>query len=164
MEEILGAYPSAKIALFQRYHIGGCQACGYQPTDTLEKVIRDHDIRDSIDDVVACIVKSSDVEADLYVTAGDLRAALARGEPWRLLDARTEAEWEAGHIPGAELLTVERTFDALDGWAKDTPIVFYSNHGDRSLQRANYFRSYGFTRAKSLMGGMEAWSTESAGR
>ncbi len=24
MEEILRAYPSAKIGLFQRYHIGGC--------------------------------------------------------------------------------------------------------------------------------------------
>jgi len=36
MGEILGAYPSAKLGLFRRYHIGGCTACGYQPTDTLE--------------------------------------------------------------------------------------------------------------------------------
>jgi hypothetical protein len=35
MEEILHAYPSAKVGLFQRYHIGGCASCGYQPADTL---------------------------------------------------------------------------------------------------------------------------------
>ena len=35
MEEILYAYPSANVGLFQRYHIGGCASCGYQPVDTL---------------------------------------------------------------------------------------------------------------------------------
>ena len=40
MEEILRAYPSAKIGLFQRYHIGGCASCCYQPTDTLAEVRR----------------------------------------------------------------------------------------------------------------------------
>ncbi len=159
MEEILLAYPSAKVGLFQRYHIGGCQACGYQLADTLAKVMKDHSIADPIDAVTDCILKSATLEADLYITAADLKAARAAGEPWRVLDVRTPAEWEGGHIAGAQLLTVELTFDALDTWPKDTPIVFYSNQGDRSLQRANYFRAYGFTRTKSLMGGMEAWSS-----
>ena len=35
MDEILRVYPSAKLGLFRRYHIGGCTACGYQLTDTL---------------------------------------------------------------------------------------------------------------------------------
>lgn len=35
MEEILYAYPSANVGLFQRYHIGGRTSCGYQPVDTL---------------------------------------------------------------------------------------------------------------------------------
>ena len=34
MEEILNAYPSAKLGLFRQYHIGGCTACGYQPART----------------------------------------------------------------------------------------------------------------------------------
>jgi hypothetical protein len=33
MEEILRAYPSAKIGLFQRYHIGG-RACGERNSPT----------------------------------------------------------------------------------------------------------------------------------
>jgi hypothetical protein len=51
MEEILSAHPSAKLGLFRRYHIGGCTACGYQPTDTLEQVMGDlapHASRDSL--------------------------------------------------------------------------------------------------------------------
>jgi len=44
MAEILDAYPSAKVGLFQRYHIGGCASCGYQPGDTLQEVCATHDI------------------------------------------------------------------------------------------------------------------------
>jgi rhodanese-related sulfurtransferase len=157
MGEILDAYPSAKVALFQRYHIGGCQACGYALTDSLAKVIREHDIKESLDAIASCVRDSASLEAELYVTADELRASLARGETRPILDVRTEAEFEGGHIDGSQLLTVELTFDALDGWPKDTPIVFVSNRGDRSLQRANYFRSYGFTKTTSLMGGLEAW-------
>jgi hypothetical protein len=40
MEEILQVYPSAKVGLFQRYHIGGCESCSYQPTETLVEVHR----------------------------------------------------------------------------------------------------------------------------
>ena len=35
MEEILHAYPSANVGLFQRYYIGGRASCGYQSVDML---------------------------------------------------------------------------------------------------------------------------------
>ena len=38
MGEILHAYPTAKIALFIRYHIGGCTRCSYQLGDTQAEV------------------------------------------------------------------------------------------------------------------------------
>jgi len=53
MAEILDAYPSAKVGLFQRYHIGGCASCGYQPRDTLQEVCATHDIADPLDAVIA---------------------------------------------------------------------------------------------------------------
>ena len=46
MGKVLEAYPSAQRALFQRYHIGGCNSCGYQPGDTLDAVARSHNITD----------------------------------------------------------------------------------------------------------------------
>ncbi len=57
MGEILEAYPAAKVGLFQRFHIGGCQSCGYQTTDTLEQVIRTQKLQASVEEMIACIRK-----------------------------------------------------------------------------------------------------------
>jgi hypothetical protein len=46
MQEILEVYPSAQRALFGRYHIGGCNSCGYEPEDILEKVANSQNIND----------------------------------------------------------------------------------------------------------------------
>lgn len=162
MEEILRRYPSAKVGLFQRYHIGGCASCSYQPTETLAEVCQTHHITDPLDAVVACIRHSEEVEAALHIRPTELTAALGRGEPIRLLDVRPPQEWDREHLPGAELLTVELKFEALDSWPKDTPVVVYSNHGDRSLQQASHLRAYGLTNVKSLDGGLEAWSAARA--
>ena len=52
---------------------------------------------------------------------------------------------------------MELTFEILDSWPKDTPIIFCSNPGRRSLDKASYFRACGFTDARSLTGGIDAW-------
>ena len=51
-------------------------------------------------------------------------------------------------------------FEILDTWPKDTFLVFYSNDGRRSLDKASYFRAYGFPLARSLTGGLAAWDAE----
>ena len=160
MEKILHTYPSAKVGLFQRYHIGGCASCGYQPTDTLAEVCRTHNIVDSVDAVIACIRQSQEMEAQLHLRPAEVAAALKRGEQVRLLDVRSPQEWEAAHLQGAQLVTVALTFEALDSWPKDTPVVLYSNHGRRSLDKASYFRAYGLTNVKSMDGGLTAWLVE----
>ena len=35
MEEVLHAYPSANVALLQRYHVGGCESRSHAPTEML---------------------------------------------------------------------------------------------------------------------------------
>ena len=35
MEDVLRAYPSAKVALLQRYHVGGCASRSHTPTEML---------------------------------------------------------------------------------------------------------------------------------
>jgi len=178
MGEILSVYPSAKLGLFRRYHIGGCAACGYQPADTLAEVMKEHNIEDPLDAVIVCIRNSANIDAGLQilpavvaatlqpdvdsrlliVQSPEVAAALQRGEKWRLIDVRSPEEWETLHIPGAQLLTVELKFEALDSWPKDTPIIFYSNKGNHSLEVASYFVAYGSTHVRSMAGGIEAWS------
>jgi rhodanese-related sulfurtransferase len=158
MGEILHAYPTAKIALFIRYHIGGCTSCGYQLTDTLAEVHQNYNIKDPLDEVLAAIQHSASVEAKVHISQQELASVLQRGLDLRLLDTRSTSEWQAGHLAGALPVTVELTFNALDSWSKETLIVFYSNEGRRSLDKAAYFQAYGFTNARSLDGGIQAWS------
>ena len=157
MADILHVYPTAKIALFIRYHIGGCTSCSYQLTDTLAEVHQNYNIKDSLEAVLAVVRQSVSVEAKIHISQQELASALQRGESLRLLDTRSIGEWQAGHLVGARPVTVELTFHALDSWSKETPIVFYSNAGRRSLDKAAYFQAYGFTNARSLDGGIKDW-------
>lgn len=158
MGEILHAYPTAKIALFIRYHIGGCTSCSYQLTDTLAEVHQNFLIKDSMDEVLEAVRQSAAVEAKIHISQQELADVLSRGEGVSLLDARSATEWQSGHLPASQPVTVEVTFNALDSWSKETPIVFYSNDGVRSLDKAAYFQAYGFTNARSLDGGIRAWT------
>src|SRR5258708_23382108 len=157
MADILHAYPTAKIALFIRYHIGGCTSCSYQLTDTLAEVCQNYSIADSFEAVRAVIRQSASVEAKIHISQQQLASALQLGAHLPLLDTRSTSEWQAGHLVGARPVTVELTFNALDSWAKETPIVFYSNDERRSLDKAAYFQAYGFTNAPSLAGGIQDW-------
>ena len=49
MQEIESSLPGARRALFQRYHVGGCSSCGFQPTDTLKQVCENHNLLDVVD-------------------------------------------------------------------------------------------------------------------
>ena len=160
MEEILRAYPSAKVGLFQRYHVGGCDGCSYRPTETLEEVRKNFNIQDSLDEMTNVIRGSAEVFESLHLSPRDLAAALKAEESLTLLDARKRDEYEAGNLPGSRVITVELTFEILDTWPKDTFLIFYSQNGRRSLDKASYFRAYGFPRARSLTGGLAAWDAE----
>lgn len=159
MGEILAAYPSARIGLFQRFHIGGCRACGYETTQTLAEVCRVHEVRASLDEIIACIEASAASEAALHVSVADIHRARAAGREIVFVDVRSRDEFERGHIEGARWLSVELTFEILDAWPKDTALVLYSNHGKRSLERAAYFRAYGLDEPRSLDGGLSEWTS-----
>ena len=43
MSELLQAFPGAQRALFAKYHIGGCQSCGFSPNETIAQVCARND-------------------------------------------------------------------------------------------------------------------------
>ena len=151
MGDVLEAYPGAQRALFQRYHMGGCNSCGYQPGDTLGEVARRHDISD-VEEVVAFITYAAQIDRGLQVSPRDVAAALGSGDPPRLIDVRTPAEWERARIEGATLMT-EVVAELAMRWPKHAPIVFYCHLGQRSLDAASYFAGHGFTNVRSMTGG-----------
>ncbi|MFT5359428.1 MAG: rhodanese-related sulfurtransferase [Polyangiales bacterium] len=156
MQEILEAYPSAQRALFSRYHIGGCNGCGYEPEDILEKVANSRKIND-LDKVIAFIEQAEQVDQQLQMSPGDVAAALESNTPVRVIDVRTSKEWELARIQGATLNTQDLAQEMMR-WPKDTLIVFYCHFGQRSLDAASYFAGHGFSNVRMMTGGIDAWS------
>jgi rhodanese-related sulfurtransferase len=158
MQEVIDAYPSAQRALFRRYHIGGCQSCGYQPEETLVAVTQRHGIED-LDEVLRFIEEAEQSDRRMQMSVQEVAGAVASATPPRLLDVRTPQEWELARIEGARLVD-EKLAQEMMRWPKDTPIVFVCHVGDRSLDAAAYFAGHGFRNARSMTGGIDAWSRE----
>lgn len=160
MQEILEAYPAAKQALFERYHIGGCSSCGFAPTDTLEQVLSGKDASDSdVEDAIALIKKSQEATDSLQIEPNDL-ATLLKENKVRLIDVRTPEERRLAYIEGDQFATRELGQEIMETWSKDTAMVLYCHKGDMSLEAVTHLRSQGFTNVKSLKGGIDAWSDQ----
>ena len=155
MEEVLNVYPSAQRALFQRYHVGGCSSCGFQPNDTLEAVCVSHGL--DVGEVVEFIRASQEVGHQLEVSPEDVAEQLKRGEI-KLLDVRTPEEFQSAKIAEAILVDQDLAQEIIERWPKDTAIVTVCHHGIRSLDAAAYLKGHGFQNVKSLNGGIDAWS------
>jgi rhodanese-related sulfurtransferase len=156
MAEILERFPGARRALFQRYHIGGCQSCGFSPDDTLRTVLQNHRVDDP-QEAVTTILSFDEMDRRLQIPPAEVADLRRGGARLRLVDVRSEEEIELARIDGAELLTQE-LFDELRTAPKDTLIVFHCHSGHRSLDAAAYFVGHGFTNVRSMAGGIDAWS------
>jgi rhodanese-related sulfurtransferase len=155
MEEVLARAPAAQRALFQRYHIGGCSACGFQPTDTLAQVCKDHNILD-VPEVLRTIRIAQEMDTNMQVEPSQVQAWQQSGEDFSLIDVRTPEEWETRRLPGAELLDYNDSGRYME-LPKERRIVFACQTGQRSLDVAAYFKGHGFTQVYSLRGGIQGW-------
>ena len=155
MESILQAIPSAQRALFQRYHVGGCSSCGFQPTDTLTQVCKDHNILD-VNEVVQFLNTAQELDQKMAVEPKDVKAWQDAGEKFRFVDVRPADEIKRSPLPGAEGLDYNDSQKYMD-LPKDTRIVFACKSGIRSLDVAAYFIGHQFTQVYSMKGGLDAW-------
>jgi rhodanese-related sulfurtransferase len=158
MAEILEKFPGARRALFQRYHIGGCSSCGFQPTDTLRRVLANHNVSD-VDSAVGVIKQFDEMDRKLQISPKEVVELRKQNPKVRLVDVRSPEEHNFAHIEGAELLTQDLV-GQLMSLPKDSPLVFHCHHGVRSLDAAAYFVGHGFTNCRSMVGGIHAWSEQ----
>lgn len=84
--------------------------------------------------------------------------AVRKGAPAVLLDVRTDAEWESGHVQGARHVPLT---DILNGIIPDLDkgenIVAYCRSGFRSNIAGSVLAQAGFTSVQSMAGGVTAW-------
>jgi len=159
LQEVLAAYPGARRALFRKYHIGGCSSCGFSPAETLAELSARNGNLD-VSEVMAQIQTSHEVDRQLEISPSEAAERRARGERVRLLDLRTREEWEAVHLEGAEFVNQELIQRVMGREGQEGLLVFYDHTGQNSLDAAAYFAGHGFANARSMRGGIDAWSLE----
>ena len=93
------------------------------------------------------------------ITAPQLHAWLDDGPGPQLLDVRTPAEWQSGHIEGARnvpLRELPRRLPTL-GLETDRTVVAICLSVHRSVPAVRMLKRAGFVEAVQLGGGMRAW-------
>ena len=161
MAEIQEHYPSARRALFQRYHVGGCSSCAFEQTDTLEKVCRDHNLLD-VAGVIQHLQRSHEVDQRMQVEPEVVKGWLDEHEEFLFLDLRHPSQPGGGKVPGAEPLDFANQAKYMQ-LPKDTRIVFLCQTGVTSLDAAAYFAGHGYTQVYSVRGGVDAWQMGTSG-
>jgi hydroxyacylglutathione hydrolase len=74
----------------------------------------------------------------------------------QLLDVRTEAEWENGHIPGAKQIYVPDLLERASELVPDLPVVTYCGTGYRASIASSILEKEGFV-VHNIPGSMSAW-------
>lgn len=95
--------------------------------------------------------------SDFECSVQQLKERLDRGDDFVLLDVREPHEFEIARI-GEKLIPLRQIPHRLDELDREKEIVVYCHHGSRSFQATMYLRQQGFTKAKNLTGGIDAWS------
>lgn len=93
------------------------------------------------------------------ISPADLRSRLGRSEPPRLLDVRTPGEFDAGHIPSAVNVPLDRVRSLAPTLAgSGTPLVLICQAGSRAEAARGHLAAAGAVDTVVLTGGMNAWS------
>jgi rhodanese-related sulfurtransferase len=88
-----------------------------------------------------------------------IKARLAKGDSFHLLDVREDHEWAKGRLPGARHLgrgILERDIER-EIPDKDAEIVLYCGGGFRSALAADNLQRMGYVRVLSMDGGYRGW-------
>lgn len=94
------------------------------------------------------------------ITPEELAGLLDEEEPVRVVDIRSPAAFERGHIPNSENVPFGELPQRVEQFADAEHIVTVCPHGKASLQALQLLRSaesVDDARVESLDGGLEAW-------
>jgi adenylyltransferase/sulfurtransferase len=129
-----------------------CPVCGPRPT-----------ITELVDGQQFCGGAAEAVAADpaaWEVSVEELAARLAAGESVTLVDVREPWEWQTARLAGARLLPLAELVERAAELPRGGPLVLHCHHGVRSLRAVALLAQRGFANARSLRGGIDAWSRQ----
>ena len=92
------------------------------------------------------------------ISAGEAKAIMDKGEPYKLVDVRSAGEFSGGHIKGAILIPVDEIASRAEAKLpdKDAVILVYCASGARSSRAAKILAGLGYTNINNF-GGIMSW-------
>jgi hydroxyacylglutathione hydrolase len=88
-----------------------------------------------------------------------LKDSIQKGQAPYILDVRTSAEWNAGHIQGAHHIELGLLSQSLEQIPKDAHIHTICGSGMRASLAASYLKNHGYPNVINIEGGMAAWDS-----
>jgi len=97
-----------------------------------------------------------------HISTQQLSTYLSAEEDFFLLDVRTEAEYEAGHIKGAQWFPRGKLEYYIQELIKDpdSKVITYCRTGGRSALATLTLKDMGYTNVVDLEGGFKKWIVE----
>ncbi len=103
----------------------------------------------------------TNIEANVFgikeIDANGLKEMLESGEPVKLIDVRSEAEYNQGIIENGEFMPLHTLPARLNDLPTDETIVFYCRTGARSGQACAFVKQNTGIEALNLSGGIVRW-------
>ncbi|NND98040.1 MAG: rhodanese [Pirellulaceae bacterium] len=99
-------------------------------------------------------------ETTLEITVQELHEMRESNLPHLLIDCRRNDEYQFCRIEGALHVPMNETWTRIGEFQShaDQPIIVYCHHGIRSLNVVQWLRQQGLPTARSMAGGIDAWT------
>ena len=94
-------------------------------------------------------------KGDIEISPKVAQKLIERGA--MLLDVRDKDEYETTNINSSVLIPLKELIYKIQELSRDTQIITHCHHGVRSHKAARFLNQKGYN-AKSMKGGIEAWS------
>ncbi len=94
------------------------------------------------------------------ITVEEFREMQNRNAKLLILDVREDWEFDLARIPNSVLLTEKNFSENVDRSKNVECVVVVCHHGLRSMNATLYLRDNGILNARSLQGGIEAYSAK----
>jgi sulfur-carrier protein adenylyltransferase/sulfurtransferase len=127
-----------------------CAVCGAQPT--IDRLI-DYQSFCAVD-------QGSPLNPAEMISPKELVITLEGSNPPIILDVRDEVERQISVLPGTVGIPLERLAEGLSKLDHSREIVVFCRNGTRSRRAVRQLKEAGFSRARNLTGGINAWAQE----
>jgi adenylyltransferase/sulfurtransferase len=124
-----------------------CPVCGRHPTITAP-----------IDYEAFCGIGAEPSYDGAEITAEQLKDEWERNPELVVIDVREPHEHAIAHIDGARLIPLGELPDRLGELDGHREIVTHCHHGSRALKALEILKAAGFSKVRSLRGGIDAWA------